>query len=136
VTPPRADAVELWTRIRGVSPPRPPWDLGSWSSEAETLVVWLDATDGDLADVAFVAAQVPAAAALAPGRLVLVLGAAVRVPARWARLWRRPQRIMTPRSARCGALLSRGYVDIGCTSNEAKRSEAFAWGWAPRTPET
>ncbi len=81
------------------APPRAPFGL-AWSDAGEALAVRV-ASDEDLG-------AVPDAATLAAGTLVVVLPD----PARGRGLLGAFGRRTVSRSARCGALLLRGYVDI------------------------
>jgi hypothetical protein len=127
---PRPDAIRLWTRATLATPPSPPLGLRSWSLEAAALVVLLDASGGDLANLAAVAAQIPSAETLASATPVMVLGEAAAPGRSWSRLFGlgRPK---VARALRCGALLVRGYVNIGGALDPATGSD-IAWGWSRR----
>jgi hypothetical protein len=93
-------------------------------------VVLLDASGGDLANLAAVAAQIPSAETLVSATPVMVLGEAAAPGPGWSRLFGlgRPK---VARALRCGALLVRGYVNIGGALDPATGSD-IAWGWSRR----
>jgi hypothetical protein len=97
-------------------PPRPPFKLPGWSTEAPALAVLLDATNADVGDPAAVAPQVPAASTLAPGTRVFVLGHAMRLRrgiGRWLGSGARP----VTRALRCATLVARGYTGVGALTD-------------------
>jgi hypothetical protein len=92
--------------------PRPPFGLATWTPEADSAAILLDATNADLEDPAAVARQLPDATSLPVSSQVFVLGAAARTVG-WPRRWFRPKWVVVRRAPRCAALLARGYVGIG-----------------------
>lgn len=92
------------------------------------MVVMLDASAGDLAGVAAIAAQVPDPGAFARRTLVVLLGEASRGGGAWRRLVRMNAAPVS-RADRCSALLVRGYIDIGAGSDAAHKD--LTWGWSP-----
>ncbi len=127
---PRPDAIRLWTRATLATPPSPPLGLRNWSPEAAALAVLLDASGGDLVNLAVVAAQIPSAETLVSATPVMVLGEAVDRRRAWGRLFGLG-RSKVARVLRCGALLVRGYVDIGAALDPATGSD-IVWGWSSR----
>ncbi len=131
MTPPRIDSIRLSTRLTGArSPaaPPPPLGISAWSVDGNAIAVLLDATGSDLSTVESVAAQLSDAAALPPGTLVLVLGAAARALPAWRRLLG-SQAVPVARALRCSALLARGYVNVG-----AHATDDLTWGWSSDGP--
>src|SRR5260370_31217400 len=128
---PRPDAIRLWTLATHAMPPDPPLGVRTWSREAAALAVLLDASAGDLANVAVVAAQIPSADTLPLTTPVVVLGEAARSDGGWNRLFFGLRRRKIARGPRCGALLARGYVDIGAALDPATGSDVV-WGWSRR----
>lgn len=98
-------------------PPRAPFGL-AWRDDGEALGVQLASEESFDA--------VPDAASLAPRTLVVVLPEAARSRGLLAAFGKRT----VSRSARCGALLLRGYVDIGAEVDEATRLD-LVFGRAP-----
>lgn len=137
---PRPGALRLLTPAprageKSVKPPRPPLGLASWTSTADAAALLLDAHGEDAHVAALVAAQVPLPSALTPGAPLFVLGVAARrgsLAGMFAQVFTRGT--MIPRAVRCGALLARGYVDIGAGSDEATGAD-LVWGFAPPTDE-
>jgi len=128
VTPPRPDAIRLWTRASGIRPPPPPLGIQAWTPDAAALAVLVDATGLDGDEVQAVVAQIPPATDRPPGSPVFILGTAVVLTRSWRRLLG-AGRVPVSRIARCTALLEQGYVDIGC-SRPAGGGDDLAWGWA------
>jgi hypothetical protein len=128
---PRPDAIRLWTLATHVTPPHPPLGLRTWSGEAAALAVLLVASAGDLANVAVVAAQIPSAETLLLSTPVVVLGEVARTSGSWNRLFFGLRKRSVARAPRCGALLARGYVDIGAALDPATGSDVV-WGWSRR----
>ena len=118
MTPPQAGALRLVARTQGARIPKPPLGLAAWSPTADAIAVLLDA---GAPSVASVAAQLPPSTSLPSGTPVFVLGKAAVKPSFW-RLFAGD--VAMPRAARCTALLSRGYVDIGADAD-------LVWGHAP-----
>jgi hypothetical protein len=114
-------------------PPRPPLGLSAWSdadADAVALVVALEDRDGsDLERASLVAAQVPSAASLPAGTLVVVMPGALRARGLLAPLLG-PRREHLTVAARSTALLARGYVDIGCGVDTDGKTD-LAWGYVP-----
>jgi hypothetical protein len=100
--------------------------LRAWSSEAEAIAVLIDAEGLDTSDPAAVAAQIPHAIELPESTLVCVLGAAARGHGVMRCLQRTVQ---VPLSARCTALLARGYVGVGAGIDDAGSND-LAWGFS------
>jgi hypothetical protein len=92
-------------------------------TEPDGLTVELDATGVDLEDASAVARQLPAADTLAPGARLAVPAVALGRDGLLRRLLP-PRKVVVPRAALCGALLVKGYVDVGA-------DERRAWGYAP-----
>ncbi|MCL2447464.1 MAG: hypothetical protein FWD17_00800 [Polyangiaceae bacterium] len=125
--PPRPGAIRLATQASGARQPAPPAGLASWTPGAAAVAVLIDATQGDIQNVANVAAQLPDPSSLDPGAPVFVYPSAVRVRKGWRRILG-TRRVPIPVAVRCGALLVRGYVEIG-TSNAGPRG--ITWGYCP-----
>jgi hypothetical protein len=125
---PRPESLRLHTRsTSAIRPPRPPFGLPGWSPDGAAVAVLLDASGADLEDLAAVAEQIPAAAALPAGTQVVVLGTAAATGGLWRRLLgRRGEPVARP--VRCSALVARGYVDVG---GGREGSSDLAWGRAP-----
>ena len=126
---PRPSALRLLvgSESRSTKAPRPPLGLASWTPAAPGAAVLLDVQGADAHSVAAVAAQVPRAAETPPGAPVFVLG----VAAAGGSIWQVFARGATvPRAVRCGALLARGYVDIGAGVDEATGAD-LVWGSSP-----
>jgi hypothetical protein len=111
----------------GTRPPKPPFGLPAWTPTADAVAVSLDMRGAGGGSPSAVAAQVPLASALPPGTPVVVLGLAARGGSIWTRFARG---VSVPRAARCGALLARGYVDIGAGTDDVSGAD-LAWGFAP-----
>jgi hypothetical protein len=127
MTTPCPSAIRLVARTPSTKPPRPPFGLRVWSTEAETVGVLLDEPNPDHDEIRAVAEQVPLASTLPAGTSVIVLGAARSENRLWRLLGRT---VPVPRAARCTALLVRGYVDIGAGLDERGGSD-LAWGSVP-----
>jgi hypothetical protein len=126
VIAPRPAALRLSTRARDARAPAPPLGVSAWSDEADAVAVLLDGAEADLDDASAVADQLPAASTLPPRTLVVVLGTPARAGG-VLRRWLPARTAPVPRSARCTALLARGYVDVGAEAG-------VAWGWSPGSP--
>lgn len=111
--------------------PRPPFGLKAWTDAADAIAVELELPNdwpaSGLGDLGAVARQLPAAADLAPGTLVVVLGDAAASDGIFAR-FRRPTR--AARAVRGSALLTRGYVAIGGGIDPVSGLD-LSWGRAP-----
>ena len=129
---PRPTALRLVTTAPTSRPPRPLFGLPGWTADAAAAAVLLDATALDRGDAAAVALQLPAAATLPAGTLVVVSGAALRGAGLVGRLFRGATTPVS-RAARCGALVARGYVDVGADVDPATKIDV-AWGRAPGDP--
>jgi hypothetical protein len=127
MTPPRPAAIRLATQAVGAAPPAPLFGLTAWTAEADAVAVLLDATEADVRDVATVASQLPEPAKIASGAPIFVLPAAVRVATGWRRILGQ-RRVAVPLDVRCGALLVRGYVNIGSAREGATE---VVWAHAP-----
>jgi hypothetical protein len=127
--PPNPSALRLKTRARTAEAPAPPFGLRFWSPNAAATAILLDATDGDLDDVAAVSFQIPPATALAPATPLVVLGATAGARGVWRRLFGGGSTAVA-RALRCSALLVRGYVDIGAGLDRTTGGD-LAWGWSP-----
>ncbi len=126
---PRPSAIRLVTSVRGGKVPRPPFGLRTWSSEAEASAIVLDATDLEIDEVGGVAKQLPLASTLPPGASLVVFGVAVGAQHFWNRFLGGGT-VPVSRAARCGALIVRGYVDVGAGRDETTHAD-LAWGWVP-----
>jgi hypothetical protein len=117
------------TTARTSRPPQPLFGLPGWTADAAAAAVLLDATTLDGGDAPAVALQLPAAATLPAAMLVVVSGAALRGVGLLGRLF---GGATTPvsRAARCGALVARGYVDVGAGVDPVTKMD-IAWGRAP-----
>lgn len=111
-------------------PPLPPFGLPSWSEGAQARALLVEVpkswpSDG-VGDVAVVAGQLPEAADLPPGTLVVVLGSGdgEGLASRWL-----GARARIARAVRGSALLARGYVNIGAGVDPATRQD-LVWGYA------
>ena len=93
------------------------------------MAVLLDANDADLDEASAVVEQIPRADTLPPGTPVLVLGTAARAGSWWRRLLG-GRRVLVARAPRCGALVARGYVDVGASADAASGDD-ITWGWSP-----
>jgi len=96
-----------------------------WSEGAADVAVLIETTTDDCGSLAEIAAQLPDPAALQTNATLVVLARAVQNVTSWRR-WLGRRSIPVPRALRCTALLVRGYVDIGATSED----EDLAWGRA------
>src|SRR5260370_26041896 len=120
---PRPDAIRLWTLATHAMPPDPPLGVRTWSREAAALAVLLDASAGDLANVAVVAAQIPSADTLPFTNPVVVLGEAARSDGGCNRLFFGLRKRRNAPGPRCGALLPRRYLEIGEALDPAAGSD-------------
>ncbi len=84
----------------------------------------LDATHADVTSPAEVAAQIPEPSTLPPGAAVVLGPLATRKRGALGRLLG-DGKTKVPLSARCTALLARGYVELGADGE-------VAWGFTPR----
>jgi hypothetical protein len=91
-------------------------------SDAEGIVVRVDASLVDVEEPSSVASQIPLASTLPPGTRVSVLPTAKRDGGVIRRLLQ-GRTVAVPKHARCTALLARGYVDI-TTAGDA------VWGFS------
>jgi hypothetical protein len=117
----------LMSQTGGARPLRPPFGLPAWTPTAHAVAISLDMRGADGDSPSAVAAQVPLASALPPGTPVVVLGLAAQGGSIWTRFARG---VSVPRAARCGALLARGYVDIGAGTDDVSGAD-LTWGFAP-----
>ncbi len=124
---PRPDAIRLYTCVRDVKAPSPPFGLAHWSDDATALAVWLET--GRAEDLAAIAAQIPQADTLAANVSVAILGTAVRRRGVWGRVFGLGTVIVST-DVRCTALLVRGYVDIGAEPT-MHRGACVVWGRSP-----
>jgi hypothetical protein len=124
---PRPESVRLVTRARQAKAPAPPFGLGRWTDDGAAVVLMLDASGGDLAGVQSIAAQVPDPSGFPRRTLVVLLGEASRGGGAWRRLVRMSTTPVS-RADRCGALLVRGYVDVGAGVDQGATD--LAWGWS------
>ena len=127
--PPRIEALRLITRVRLSRAPAVPLGARRWSDDAVDAAVLLDASSDPVTAAPQVAEQLPHASSLAAGSMIVVLGAALRGEALWRRLLRR-RYVRISRVPLCGALLARGFVDVGVTSDAAIGADV-AWGRVP-----
>jgi hypothetical protein len=123
------EALRLVCAAPVARPPRPPFKLTGWSTEAPALAVLLDATNADVGEAAAVAPQVPAASTVAPGTRVFVLGHAMRLRRGIGRWLGRGAEPVT-RAVRCAALVARGYTGVGALTDESGAD--LVYGEAPR----
>jgi len=136
---PRPDRVRL---VRGLGsapgekergrPPPPPFGLRAWSQggdEDAAIVVLLELPrDWAPPDLGPIARQMPAADAMAGGRLVVVLESAGRTGGVVSRLLL--PRTKVALAVRGSALLVQGYERIGAAVDRAS-GEQLVWGYAP-----
>jgi hypothetical protein len=134
---PRPDRVRL---VRGLGsaqgekergrPPPPPFGLRAWSQDEDAAIVVLLELPRDWAppDLGPIARQMPAADAVAGGRLVVVLECAGRTGGVVSRLLL--PRTKVALAVRGSALLSQGYERIGAAVDRAS-GEQLVWGYAP-----
>jgi hypothetical protein len=120
-------ATDPSARARAVKSPRPPFGLSAWTPDAEAAALLLDLRGADAHSAAAVAGQVPLASDLSPGAPLFVLGTAAVGDSIWQMFARGAA---VPRAIRCGALLARGYVDIGAGVDEATGAD-LVWGSSP-----
>jgi hypothetical protein len=126
---PRPSAIRLISKARGGKAPRPPFGLRAWSPDADAAAVVLDAAGLEVDEASGVASQLPLASALPAGAAVIVFGAAAGPRHFWNRLlW--GGTIPVSRAARCGALIMRGYVEVGAGRDETTNAD-LAWGRVP-----
>lgn len=140
---PSPTAVRLWpgvgasARADRADPRRVPFGLAQWSDDPNALAiaVVIDVPDtwpaSGHGSVAVVAAQLPSAASLARGTLVIVLGEAASeggVRRMLGRLLMRRASIVA-RAVRGSALLACGYTRLGGGFDAASRSD-LAWGFS------
>jgi hypothetical protein len=124
---PRPTALRLYTRAR-VRPPAPPFGLSAWSPDAIAVAVFLDGGGIDLGDPAQIASQLPRAddlAELAPEATLFVLGSAARGGGMLR--WFGVRTIRVGRTARCTALVAKGYVGVGAGVDDVSGAD-LAWG--------
>ena len=110
------EALRLVCAAPVARPPRPPFKLAGWSTDARSVAVLLDATGVDVGDAGAVAPQVPEASTLAPGTRVFVLGHAMRLRRGIVR-WLGPGAQPVARAVRCAALVARGYTGVGALTD-------------------
>jgi hypothetical protein len=87
----------------------------------------LDAATLGPGDVAAVADQLPAATTLPPRTALVVFGVPSGGGGILGKLLGGGPAVS--RAIRCGALIARGYVDVGAAVDEATKSE-IAWGYS------
>ncbi len=128
-TLPGSTALRLVCRTPGVTVV-PPCGLPRWSDseDADVAVVLARADHRDLLGLAEVQGQLPAAATLRPGTLVVVLGELAPSGALLGR-WLKP-RARAARGVRGSALLALGYVRLG-GGVDPRSGHDLAWGYAP-----
>lgn len=120
---------------RSTRPPAVPFGLASFDPEAsEAIAVVLD-VPGDwpasgYGDVARVAAQIPDAASLAPGALVLVLADADGGPPSLLGRFLKLRRARVARAIRGSALLALGFTRIGA-GVDPQTALDLVWAYAP-----
>ncbi len=120
--PPRA--LRLVTCARDPRAPAPPFDLGSWSSDASSIAVLVDAAGFAPSDPGAVAAQIPPAIVMPASARVYILGSAAR--RRGVMGWiERTTKVS--RAARCTALVARGYECVAAGIDDASGYD-LAWG--------
>jgi hypothetical protein len=124
---PRPGALRLVTTARLGKPPRPPLGLSQWTADATAAAVLLDAATLGPGDVAAVADQLPAATTLPPRTALVVFGVPSGGGGILGKLLGGGPAVS--RAIRCGALIARGYVDVGAAVDEATKSE-IAWGYS------
>jgi hypothetical protein len=110
-------------------PPSPPFGLARWNPDASGTAVLLDGTMADLNRVEDVAAQIPSATTLPPRSPLVIYGTATCSASWWRRILG-PRRLTVTRGARCGAMLARGYINIGGGIDQSSGAD-LAWGWSP-----
>ena len=133
-SPPSPQALRLVCAPgRGSKAPAPPFGVGVWADSGAAVAVLLDLPKGwpgsGMGDPSAVAAQLPAAASLPHGTLVVVLGegdSPTRLAARWL-----GAREKVARAVRGTALLAKGYVGIAAGVDEATGQD-LVWGWSPQ----
>jgi hypothetical protein len=119
-------------RASGGRRPAPPFGLAAFTDDegaAIAVLLDVDAEASTRAQVEDAAAQIPDAASLPAGRLVVVL------PERAARrglLGRIFGARQVPRVVRATALLARGYDAIACGADEVSGAD-LVWGRVPVT---
>ena len=99
-------------------------------SEAEGIVVRIDASTADLEEASSLAPQIPLASTLAPGTRVSVEAIALRKGGALRRILG-DKKVAVPKDARCTALLVRGYVEIAA---EGGRCGGWRLGEAEAAP--
>jgi len=103
--------------------PRAPFGLGGLSADGDAWLIALSEADS----VATAAAILPAPASLSPGALLVILP---EVPSARGLLSLFSAGRPASRSVRAGALLVRGYVDLGACVDPHTRLD-LVWGRAP-----
>jgi hypothetical protein len=129
VKAPRPTALRLVTTAPTGARARPLFGLSAWTPDAPATAVVLDAAGLNGDDAGAVARQLPDAATLPEGTLVVVSGVALRGVGVLGRLFGAGTTLVS-RATRCGALVARGYVDVGAGIDPATKTD-IAWGRAP-----
>jgi len=129
VKAPRPPALRLVTTAPTGGRSRPLFGLTAWTPDAPAAAVVLDAAGLTGDDAGAVARQLPDATTLPEGTLVVVSGAALRGVGILGRLFGGATAPVS-RAARCGALVARGYVEVGGGVDPATKID-IAWGRAP-----
>jgi hypothetical protein len=127
VKAPRPTALRLHTRVRDKRRLPVPFGLTRWSDDASDVAVLLETAGDDWKSLDRIVAQLPEAASLPADATLVVLGRAVRNESSWRR-WVGDRMVPVPRALRCTALLVRGYVDIGATTDEGRAD--LVWGFS------
>jgi|HubBroStandDraft_1064217.scaffolds.fasta_scaffold65154_2 hypothetical protein len=121
--------MRLLTTARTRKPPRPPLGLLGWTPDAPAAAILLDAAAliGD--ELTAIARQLPPATTMAAGAPIVVFGVAAGGGGFWGRML--GSGLHVSRATRCGALVARGYVDVGAGLDNVTKMD-IAWG---RTPD-
>jgi hypothetical protein len=122
--PYRPKALRLVSCALDPRAPAPPFELASWSADATSIAVLVDASGLEPGDPEAVAAQIPRATALAAASRVYILEDAARH--RGVMGWiERTTKIS--RATRCTALVARGYACVAAGIDDASGYD-LAWG--------
>jgi hypothetical protein len=128
MTRPSPASIRFVGRSAKARAPAPPFGLSGWSEQGEAVAVQLDGAADDLSSAESVLRQIPNCGSFEGRTLVVVLGSAARGGGAWRKLVFMSD-VAVPRAARCSALVMRGYVDVGASTDEAT-SQDLAWGWS------
>ena len=129
MTPPTPRSLRLVCSAAGARAPSPPFGLPAFTADTDADMAVLLDVDPDAnehAQVDAAAAQIPDAAELPKGRVVVVLAARAQTGGFFSRLLSSGRARVSP-AVRATALLARGYTNLGA-------DDELVWGEAPTRP--